>query len=75
VEIIDLFCCAAIKYIGELTTENERLRAENVKQAKELADRRNSDPELSSSGEVAIAGDDIDGTVPKAEVPSNPSGK
>ena len=69
-------CCAAIKYIRELTTENERLRGENIRQAKELSDRQNHDPELSSSGEVAIAGDDTtDGTVPKAEVPSDSLGK
>jgi hypothetical protein len=70
------FCRAAIKYIRELTTENDRLRAENLRQAKELADRQISDPELSSSGEVAIAGDDAtDGAVPKAEVPGDSSGK
>jgi hypothetical protein len=70
------FYRAAIKYIRELTTENERLRAENLRQAKELADRQINDPELSSSGEVAIAGDDTtDGAVPKAEVPSDDSGK
>jgi hypothetical protein len=70
------FCHTAIKYIRELTTENERLRAENLRQAKELADRHINDPELSSSGEVAIAGDETtDGTVPKAEVPGDSSGK
>jgi len=63
---------SAIKYIRELTAENERLRAENVRQAKELLDRHDNDPELSSSGDVAIAGnDDNDDTVPKAEVPSD----
>jgi hypothetical protein len=74
--LIDLFffCRAAIKYIRELTAQNERLRAENVKQAKELADRHDNDPELSSSGKVAMAEDDGDGTVPKAEVPDE-SGK
>ncbi|KAI0299617.1 hypothetical protein BC826DRAFT_1184019 [Russula brevipes] len=65
---------SAIKYIRELTAENERLRAANVKQAKELADRHSNDPELSSSGKVAMAEDDGDGTVPKAEVPDE-SGK
>ncbi|KAI9430970.1 hypothetical protein H4582DRAFT_2012683 [Lactarius indigo] len=65
---------SAIKYIRELTAENERLRAENVRQAQELADRPSHDPERSSSGEVAIAGetndnDDDDDVVPKAEVP------
>jgi hypothetical protein len=71
-----LICRAAIKYIRELTTENERLRAENIKQGKELADRQNHDPELSGSGEVAIAGDGTsDGTVPKAEVPGDSLGK
>jgi hypothetical protein len=35
-------------------------------------DRHNNDPELSSSGDVAIAGDnDNDDAVPKAEVPSD----
>ena len=69
-------CRAAIKYIRELTTENERLRAENIRQAKELTDRQNHDPELSSSGEVAVAGDDTaDGTVPEAEVPGDSLGK
>jgi len=67
---------SAIKYIRELTTENERLRAENIRQAKELADRQNHDPELSSSGEVALAGGDAtDGTVPEAEVPGDTLGK
>ena len=71
-----LFFRAAIKYIRELTTENERLRAENLRQATELADRQVNDPELSSSGEVAIAGGDTtDGAVPKAEVPGDSSGK
>ncbi|KAH8994147.1 hypothetical protein EDB86DRAFT_2927113 [Lactarius hatsudake] len=65
---------SAIKYIRELTAENERLRAENVKQARELADRPSHDPERSGSGEVAITGetndnDDDDDVVPKAEVP------
>ncbi|KAH8984713.1 hypothetical protein EDB92DRAFT_1885335 [Lactarius akahatsu] len=65
---------SAIKYIRELTAENERLRAENVKQAQELADRPSHDPERSSSGEVAITGetndnDDDNDVVPKAEVP------
>jgi len=60
---------SAIKYIRELTAENERLRAENVRQAKELVERHNNEPELASSGVVAVARDDNDGTVPKAEVP------
>ncbi|KAH9172671.1 hypothetical protein EDB89DRAFT_2229291 [Lactarius sanguifluus] len=69
-----VFVPAAIKYIRELTAENERLRAENVKQAQELADRPSHDPERSGSGEVAITGetndnDDDSDVVPKAEVP------
>jgi hypothetical protein len=66
--IDDLFCRSAIKYIQDLTTENERLRAENSRQAKELGARHPNDRELSSSVEVAIAGDET-GTVPKVEVP------
>ncbi|KAI9435398.1 hypothetical protein BJY52DRAFT_703328, partial [Lactarius psammicola] len=66
---------SAIKYIRDLTAENERLRAENVRQAQQLADRPNHDPERSSSDEVAIAGDTNDNdddkvnddVVPKAE--------
>ncbi|KAI9507779.1 hypothetical protein F5148DRAFT_71211 [Russula earlei] len=59
---------SAIKYIRELTAENERLRAENIRQAKEFAEWRNN-PELSSSGVVAVATGDVDDgtTVPKAE--------
>ncbi|KAH8978421.1 hypothetical protein EDB86DRAFT_3249055 [Lactarius hatsudake] len=45
---------SAIKYIRELTAENERLRAENVRQAQEFTDRPSHDAERSSSGEVAI---------------------
>jgi hypothetical protein len=68
-------CRAAIKYIQDLSAENERLRAENVRQAQELANPHSHDPELSSSGEVAISGDVIDSdgdneVVPKAEVPA-----
>ena len=67
-------CHAAIKYIQDLRAENERLRAENVRQGQELTDRHNHDPERSSSGEVAITGDANDGddgkdVVPTAEVP------
>jgi len=43
---------AAIKYIRDLTAENDRLRAEN----RELADRPNRLPERSTSGEVAFTG-------------------
>ncbi|KAI0275932.1 hypothetical protein BGY98DRAFT_989240 [Russula aff. rugulosa BPL654] len=60
---------SAIKYIHELTAENERLRAENIRQAKELGEPNQSDRQLSSSVEVAITGDETEGTVPKAEVP------
>ncbi|KAH9043484.1 hypothetical protein EDB83DRAFT_2407232 [Lactarius deliciosus] len=70
---------SAIEYIRELTVEIERLRAENVRLAQELADRPNRDPEQSSwssSGDVAIAGetngndDNVnDDVVPKAELP------
>lgn len=67
----DRFCRSAIKYINELTAENERLRAENSRQVKELGARHNNDREMSSS--VEVAGDDT-GTVPKAEVPCD-SGK
>lgn len=67
--ILFFVCRAAIKYIRELTAENERLRAENLKQGKELAERHNNEPELASSGVVAVARDDNDGTMPKAEVP------
>jgi hypothetical protein len=67
--IVDLFCRSAIKYIHELSAENERLRAENIRQAKELGEGHQSDRQLSSSVEVAITGDEIEGTVPKAEVP------
>ena len=67
--IADIFCRTAIQYIHELSAENERLRAENTRQAKELGERHNNDRELSSSVEVAIAGDETEGTVPKAEVP------
>lgn len=66
---------SAIKYIRELTAENERLRAENGRQAQELANRHSHDPEQASSGEVAITGDandnddDNDDIVPpKAEM-------
>ncbi|KAH9012879.1 hypothetical protein EDB85DRAFT_1900048 [Lactarius pseudohatsudake] len=45
---------SAIKYIRELTAENERLRAENVRQAREFTDRPSYDAERSSSGEMAI---------------------
>ncbi|KAH9968365.1 hypothetical protein BGW80DRAFT_1462039 [Lactifluus volemus] len=67
---------SAIKYIRELTAENERLRAENVRQAKELMDRHN-DP---NTGDVGVVGDDDndddddeleDDAAPKAEVPSD----
>jgi len=68
--IDDFVCRAAIKYIRELTAENERLRAENIRQAKKLAERHSNEPELASSGVVTVARDDNDGaTVPKAEVP------
>lgn len=60
---------SAIKYIQELTAENERLRAENVRQAKQLGERHHSDRQLSSSVEVAIIADETEGTMPKAEVP------
>jgi hypothetical protein len=70
-----IFCIApAIKYIRELTAENERLRAENVRQAKELMDRNNNDP---NTGDVGIVGDDDndeddeDDAAPKADVPSD----
>jgi hypothetical protein len=73
-------CHAAIKYIRELTAENERLRAENVRQAQQLEDRHSHDPEQASSGEVAITGDandnddDNDDIVPpKAE--ASPEGE
>jgi hypothetical protein len=69
------FCIApAIKYIRELTVENERLRAENVRQAKELMDRHNNDPNTGDAGNVGIVGDDDndeDDTAPKADVPSD----
>ncbi|KAH8987235.1 hypothetical protein EDB86DRAFT_2951541 [Lactarius hatsudake] len=48
----------SIKYIRELTAENERLRAENVKQARELADRPSHDPERSGSGEAEVPVED-----------------
>jgi hypothetical protein len=68
-------CHAAIKYIRDLTAENERLRAENGRQAQELADRHSHDPEQASSGEVAITADANDNdddnddvVLPKAEL-------
>jgi hypothetical protein len=66
---LDLFYRSAIKYIHELTAENERLRAENIRQSKELGEQDHSDRQLSSSVEVAITGDETEGTVPKEEVP------
>jgi hypothetical protein len=61
----DLLIRPAIKYIHELTAENERLRTENSRQAKQLGEQHDNGRELSSSVEVAIT----EGTVPKAEVP------
>jgi len=73
--IVDLFRRSAIKYIHELSAENERLRAENIRQAKELGERHHhGDRQLSGSVEVAVTGDETEGTVPKAEVPCD-SGK
>jgi hypothetical protein len=64
--IVDVFCRPAIKYIHELTAENERLRVENMRQAKEIGGRHHSDRQLSSSVDVAITGDETEGT---AEAP------
>jgi hypothetical protein len=38
-------------------------------QAKEIGERHHSDRQLSSSVDVAITGDETEGTVPKVEVP------
>jgi hypothetical protein len=71
-EIVDLFLRSAIKYIHELTADKV-CEQENIRQAKQLGERHDNDRDLSSSVEVAIARDEPEGTVPKAEVPCDSS--
>ena len=63
-EFLGSMGASSIKYIHELTAENERLRAENTRQAKEIGELHYSDRQLSNTiDETGTV------TVPKAEVP------